>query len=130
MKSDGTPSRAIVHIEDISRAFTAVAEAKRELVHDKAFNVGQTKENYHVSDIAEIVAETVPNCEDRIRARRRPGSALLSRELRQAPARAAGVSSRKWTARAAAKAGLQAIKKFGLTRRRIRRREATRACRT
>ena len=48
MKSDGTPWRAIVHIEDISRAFTAVAEAKREVVHDQAFNVGQTKENYHV----------------------------------------------------------------------------------
>ncbi|MGH7179408.1 MAG: NAD-dependent epimerase/dehydratase family protein, partial [Tepidisphaeraceae bacterium] len=56
MKSDGTPWRAIVHIEDISRAFIAVAEANREIVHDQAFNVGQTKENYHVSDIAQIVA--------------------------------------------------------------------------
>ncbi len=60
MKSDGTPWRAIVHIEDISRAFTAVAEAPRELVHGEAFNVGTTSENYRVRQIADIVAQTVP----------------------------------------------------------------------
>lgn len=62
MKSDGTPWRAVVHIEDISRAFTAVVQARRELVHDQAFNVGQTRENYRVREIAEMVAEIVPNC--------------------------------------------------------------------
>jgi nucleoside-diphosphate-sugar epimerase len=62
MKSDGTPWRALVHIEDIARAFTAVVAAKRELVHDQAFNVGQTKENYRIREVAEMVAETVPNC--------------------------------------------------------------------
>jgi len=62
LKSDGTPWRALVHIEDIARAFTAVVEAPRELVHDQAFNVGQTKENYRVRDVAAMVAEVVPNC--------------------------------------------------------------------
>jgi nucleoside-diphosphate-sugar epimerase len=33
MLSDGTPWRPIVHVEDISRAFLAVLEAPRELVH-------------------------------------------------------------------------------------------------
>jgi nucleoside-diphosphate-sugar epimerase len=63
LKSDGTPWRPIVHIEDISRAFLAVLEAPREAVHGKAFNVGQTSENYRIRDIAQIVQQTVPGCE-------------------------------------------------------------------
>jgi nucleoside-diphosphate-sugar epimerase len=34
IKSDGTPWRPIVHIEDISRAFVAVLAAPREVVHN------------------------------------------------------------------------------------------------
>lgn len=63
IKSDGTPWRPIVHIEDISRTFLAVLEAPREVVHDRAFNVGRTSENYRVSELATIVAETVPGAE-------------------------------------------------------------------
>lgn len=63
MLSDGTPWRPIVHIEDISRAFLAALEAPRETVHDQAFNVGRTAENYRIRELAEIVAETVPGCE-------------------------------------------------------------------
>jgi nucleoside-diphosphate-sugar epimerase len=62
IKSDGTPWRPIVHIEDISRAFLAVLEADDDAVRGEAFNVGQTKENYRVRDIAEIVSQVVPNC--------------------------------------------------------------------
>jgi len=60
LKSDGTPWRAIVHIEDIARAFLAVCEAPRELVHKQAFNVGATAENYRVIEIARMVEEVVP----------------------------------------------------------------------
>jgi len=60
LKSDGTAWRPIVHIEDISRAFVAVLKAPIERVHNQAFNVGQTSENFQVREIAEIVAETVP----------------------------------------------------------------------
>ncbi|MEM7191593.1 MAG: SDR family oxidoreductase [Pseudomonadota bacterium] len=63
LKSDGTPWRPIVHIEDISRAFLAALEAPEEAVYNEAFNVGQTDHNYRIRDIAEIVAEAVPNCE-------------------------------------------------------------------
>ncbi|WP_226576139.1 NAD-dependent epimerase/dehydratase family protein [Microseira wollei] len=63
IKSDGTPWRPIVHIEDINRAFIAVLNAPRETIHNQAFNVGKTTENYQVRDIAEIVKETVPGCE-------------------------------------------------------------------
>jgi nucleoside-diphosphate-sugar epimerase len=62
MKSDGTPWRPIVHIEDISRAFIAALEAPADQVFNEAFNVGQTAHNYRIRDLAEIVASVVPNC--------------------------------------------------------------------
>jgi nucleoside-diphosphate-sugar epimerase len=62
IKSDGTPWRPIVHIEDISRAALTVLEAPRELVHNQSFNVGRSDENYRIRDLAEIVKETVPGC--------------------------------------------------------------------
>jgi nucleoside-diphosphate-sugar epimerase len=58
--SDGTPWRPLVHVEDICRAFLATLHAPRELVHNQAFNVGQTKENYQIRDIAAMVEEIVP----------------------------------------------------------------------
>ncbi|HEX5949811.1 MAG TPA: SDR family oxidoreductase, partial [Actinomycetota bacterium] len=39
LKSDGTPWRPIVHVEDIAQAFIAVLHAPRERVHNQAFNV-------------------------------------------------------------------------------------------
>ncbi len=63
IKSDGTPWRPIVHIEDISRAFVAALEAPREAVHNQAFNVGRSTENYRVREIADIVKGVVPGCE-------------------------------------------------------------------
>lgn len=62
MLSDGTPWRPIVHVEDISSAFLAALEAPRATVHDQAFNVGRTEENYRIRELAEIVSETVPDC--------------------------------------------------------------------
>ncbi len=58
--SDGTPWRPIVHIEDISRAFLAALEAPTAVVQRRAYNVGRDEENYQVSEIAQIVADTVP----------------------------------------------------------------------
>ena len=62
LKSDGSPWRPIVHIEDISRAFIAALEAPADLVRNEAFNVGQTSHNYRIRDIADIVASVVPGC--------------------------------------------------------------------
>jgi nucleoside-diphosphate-sugar epimerase len=62
LKSDGTPWRPIVHIEDISRAFIAALEAPKEAVFNEAFNVGQTAHNYRIRDLADIVAGVVPGC--------------------------------------------------------------------
>lgn len=60
IKSDGTPWRPLVHVEDIGRAFLAVLEARQVVVHDQAFNVGVTSENYRIKDVAEIVRAVVP----------------------------------------------------------------------
>ena len=60
IQSDGTPWRPLVHVDDIAGAFLAVLGAPRELVHDEAFNVGASAENYRIRDVAEIVAGVVP----------------------------------------------------------------------
>jgi nucleoside-diphosphate-sugar epimerase len=60
LQSDGTPWRPLVHIEDISRAFLAMLEAPRELVHDEAFNVGRAQDNVQIRQIAEMVRDAVP----------------------------------------------------------------------
>jgi nucleoside-diphosphate-sugar epimerase len=62
LKSDGTPWRPLVHVQDISQAFIAVLRAPREAIHNEAFNVGVNEENYRIRDLAEIVRETVPGC--------------------------------------------------------------------
>lgn len=61
MKSDGSPWRPLVHVEDIAGAFVAALEAPRDAVHLEAFNIGRTEENYRVREVAEIVADVVPS---------------------------------------------------------------------
>jgi nucleoside-diphosphate-sugar epimerase len=63
LQSDGTPWRPLVHHRDISAAFLAVLGAPPEAIHNEAFNVGRSSENYRISQVAEMVAEVVPNCE-------------------------------------------------------------------
>jgi nucleoside-diphosphate-sugar epimerase len=59
LESDGLAWRPLVHVEDICRAFLAVLEAPRELVHDEAFNVGRNEDNIQVREIAEMVGGSV-----------------------------------------------------------------------
>ncbi len=60
LKSDGTPWRPIVHVEDISRAYIAALQAPQDAVHNQAFNIGTTTENYQIRELAEIVKAVVP----------------------------------------------------------------------
>lgn len=62
LKSDGTPWRPVVHVEDICRAYIAVLHAPRAVIHNQAFNVGTTTENYQMHELAEIVRDIVPGC--------------------------------------------------------------------
>jgi nucleoside-diphosphate-sugar epimerase len=59
LRSDGMAWRPLVHVEDICAAFQALLEVPRERVHARAFNVGQTSENYLIRDVAELVRELV-----------------------------------------------------------------------
>ena len=63
IKSDGTPWRPLVHIEDIGRALIAALRAPRDVIHNRAFNVGIDEENFQVRELAAIVKETVPGCD-------------------------------------------------------------------
>lgn len=60
LNSDGTAWRPLVHVEDICRAFLAALRAPREVVHDQAFNVGATSENFTIREVAELVCWAVP----------------------------------------------------------------------
>lgn len=60
MRSDGSPWRPLVHVEDMARAFVAALEAPRDAVHGEAFNVGSTAENYRVRTVGELVEQLVP----------------------------------------------------------------------
>lgn len=62
MISDGMPWRPLVHIKDISKAVACTLEAPLEAVHNQIFNVGDTKENFRVREIAEIVGAAFPGC--------------------------------------------------------------------
>ncbi len=63
MISDGSPWRPIVHIEDICEAIRCALEAPESTVNGEVFNVGNTKENYRIREIAEIIASVFPDCE-------------------------------------------------------------------
>ncbi|TWU20873.1 NAD-dependent epimerase/dehydratase family protein [Bythopirellula polymerisocia] len=61
MLSDGTPWRPLVHVEDISRAFIAALKAPQEAVHNEAFNIGSTSENYQISELADFIRQAIPD---------------------------------------------------------------------
>jgi len=113
IKSDGTPWRPIVHIEDISRAFLAALEAPRELVHNQAFNVGQSKENYQIRDLAEIVKETIPGCTIEYAAGAGPDKRCYRADFTRI-AKTLPAFQPKWDARSGARELYEAYKKVGL----------------
>lgn len=59
MKSDGSPWRPLIHIEDISRAFSAALSAPRERIHNQILNVAVPGENYQIRDLARMVENVV-----------------------------------------------------------------------
>ena len=113
IKSDGTPWRPIVHVEDICRAFIAVLNAPRELVHCEAFNVGCTQENYQIRDLAEIVKETVPGCRIEYAKDGGPDTRCYRVDFSKIANRLPSFKPR-WNARQGAKQLHEAIQQVGL----------------
>lgn len=59
IKSDGTPWRPVVHVQDVCSAYLAGLEAPKELVNGRDFNVGIPNGNYTVRDLAEAAQRVV-----------------------------------------------------------------------
>jgi nucleoside-diphosphate-sugar epimerase len=112
--NDGTPWRPIVHIEDISRAFAAVLDAPRHLVHNQAFNVGITSENYQVRELAEIVAGAVPGCRIEYAGSGEPDRRSYRVDFSKIANLVPGFQPR-WTARRGVLELWRAYRQYGLT---------------
>jgi nucleoside-diphosphate-sugar epimerase len=112
--SDGSSWRPIVHVRDIGRAVLGALAAPRELVHDRAYNVGATAENYQIRDLAQLVHEVLPECEVEMAE----GASPDPRSYRVAFGRfeAAFPDHRaEWTARAGTQELADAYREVGLT---------------
>ncbi len=56
---DGTQWRPFVHVEDTSRAFSAVLEADESIVSGEIFNVGSNDQNYQLFPLAQLIAASI-----------------------------------------------------------------------
>ena len=63
IKSDGTPWRPVVHVQDVCSAFIAGIEAPENIIAGRAFNVGIKNGNYTVRQLAEAAQKAVPGSE-------------------------------------------------------------------
>lgn len=61
IRSDGSPWRPLVHCRDIARAFIAFMEAPREVIHNKAVNIGANEENHQVRNVGDQVQRLIPS---------------------------------------------------------------------
>ncbi len=113
IKSDGTPWRPIVHIEDIVGAVVCALAAPREAVHNQIFNIGATEENYQVRELAGIVAETVPGCTIEYAAGAGPDTRCYRVDFGKIRQMLPGYETR-WTARKGAQQLYQAFRDFGM----------------
>ena len=115
MQSDGSPWRPLVHIGDIIQGFLSVLSAPRDAVHNQAFNIGRTTENYQIRQVANLVAEVVPNCEVSFAS----GATADIRDYRVSFAKAEtklpGYKPR-WTVRTGIEELYEAYKRSGLTK--------------
>jgi len=115
LQSDGTPWRPLVHLRDISQAFLAALVAPREAVHDQAFNVGRTGENYRIRQVAEMVAEVVPDCEVAFAAGASPDARDYRVDFKKVETRLPGYAPR-WRLREGIEELYQAYRRHGLTK--------------
>jgi nucleoside-diphosphate-sugar epimerase len=114
LQSDGTPWRPLVHIGDIHRAFLAALQAPRDSIHGEAFNIGRTSENFRIREVAEMVAEVVPNCEVAFAAGASPDARNYRVSFAKAETRLPGFRPR-WTLREGIQQLYEAYRRHGLT---------------
>ena len=115
IQSDGTPWRPLVHVQDIGRAFLAVLHAPRQLVHNEAFNVGRTEENYRISELAELVHAALPECTVQYAPGGQPDSRCYRVDCSKL-ARTLPQFTPQWTVRRGIEELQAAFRRYGLTR--------------
>ena len=114
IQSDGTPWRPQVHVGDMAQAMLAVLRAPRGLVHNQAFNVGRSEENWRIRDLAEMVRDVVPGS----RVRYAPGGGPDERCYRVDAGKLAATLPEfrpQWTVRRGIEQLYAAYKENGLT---------------
>lgn len=114
LQSDGTPWRPLVHLRDMGNAFLAALLAPREAIHNQAFNVGRTSENYRIRDVAEAVAEIVPGCVVAFAPGASPDARNYRVDFRKAEHGLPGFAPR-WTLREGIGELYEAYRRHGLT---------------
>jgi nucleoside-diphosphate-sugar epimerase len=114
MKSDGTPWRPLVHIGDISRGVIAALTAPADAVRNQAFNIGRTQENFRIREVAELVAQVVPNCEVSFAAGASPDARNYRVDFTKAETQLPGYTP-QWTLRAGIEELYAAYKSHGMT---------------
>jgi nucleoside-diphosphate-sugar epimerase len=114
LKSDGTPWRPVVHVADIALAYVAALHAPREAVHNEAFNVGTTTENYQIRELAEIVRDIVPNCRIEFAPDAGPDTRCYRVDCNKI-ARVLHEFKPQWTARRGVEELYESYRKVGLT---------------
>jgi nucleoside-diphosphate-sugar epimerase len=113
IKSDGSPWRPLVHVEDICRAFLATLDTDRRRTHNQAFNVGITEENFRVREVAEMV-EAVTGCQ----ATFAEGASADARDYRVDFGRIQRVLPEfqpRWTVQKGVEELYEAYRRYGLT---------------
>jgi nucleoside-diphosphate-sugar epimerase len=114
LMGDGTPWRPLVHVEDVALAFLAVLRAPRDAIHAETFNVGRVDENYRISDIAEIVRQTVSGCQIEYSRNPSPDRRCCRADFAKI-ARAVPDFRPRWDVRRGAEELLAAYRHVGLT---------------
>jgi nucleoside-diphosphate-sugar epimerase len=115
LQSDGTPWRPLVHIRDIMNAFVACLTAPIDAIHNQAFNIGRSSENFQIRQVATMVAEVVPNCEVAFA----PGASADARnykvDFKKAETKLPGYKP-SWTLRKGIEELYNAYSKWGMTK--------------
>jgi nucleoside-diphosphate-sugar epimerase len=114
LKSDGTAFRPIIHVEDISRAFAALLESPRDLIHNEIFNLGITSENWQIRELAKIAKETVPNARIEFAKDAEPDKRSYRVDFGKINQTLTEFKP-KWNARLGAKQLYEAFRKVGVT---------------
>jgi nucleoside-diphosphate-sugar epimerase len=114
MMSDGSPWRPLVHIGDISRAVLAALTAPADAIRNQAFNIGRTRENFRIREVAQMVAEVVPSCELSFAPGASPDARNYRVDFTKAEKSLPGFTP-QWTLRAGIEELYEAYRSHGMT---------------